>query len=146
MVDASVPASEENSDNTAGVTTAAELFKSDATSNNAEVHHKFMMNQNAFIADASSNTDKDGNDSIRDESVDIGGDFFGRQLSAKGMSSFDLKKYGADTIARYHGGMIATLANKAMSLDPSLKRPDALSTLAYQVCILQILIFVCLSL
>lgn len=137
MRDASVAASDVNTDHAVGATapSAADLFKSGATTNNAEVHHRFMMDQHALVADASSNSDTGGTGgTVRDNSMDIGDDFFSRQWAAKGLTSFDLKQYGADTTDRYHAGIKATLTNKAMSLDSSLKRSDALTAPKINLC------------
>ena len=130
MRDASVPAPDAETGDAVGAIapSAADLFKSGAVGINAEVRHDVMLNQNAFVAETTNQGDVGGTVcTTKEESIDIGGDFFGRQMSAKGMASFDMKHYAADTIDRYHGGIKATLTNKSMSLDSSLKRSDALS-------------------
>ena len=124
MRDASVAPSDKQSDQANGtlVPSASDLLKSGGVQNIAAVRHNYMSDQKA-----SSNDSDSTNCTARDDSEDIGGDFFGRQMSAKGMTSFAMKEYGADTINRYHGGIKATLTNKSMSLDSSLKQADALS-------------------
>ena len=129
MRDASVPASEQHSDhaNDTTVPSASDLLRSDVGSNNATVRHNYMKNHNALIANTTVGDSDGTSGTVRDDSIDIGGDFFGRQMSAKGMTSFDMKQFGVETINRYHGGIKATLTNKSMSLDSSLKRSDALT-------------------
>ena len=130
MRDASVPAPVNPTDEAVGANalSASELFKTGAGGNNGIVHHRFMMNQEALVADATSNAEIGGTDcAIEEQSVDIGSDFFGRQMAVKGMTHFKMKEFAVDTIGRYHGGIISTLTNKAMSLDPSLKRSEALT-------------------
>ena len=137
MRDASVAAPDVDCDNAVGANapSAADLFKPGAACNNAEVHQRFMMNQNASVADATTISNIGGTGgTVKEDSIDIGSDFFGRQMSARGMTSFDMKQYGADTIDRYHGGIKETLTNKSMSLDPSLKRSDALTAPKINLC------------
>ena len=130
MRDASVPAPVDSTNEAVGANalSASELFKTGAGGIDGHVHQRFMMNQEALVADATSNAEVGGTDcTIKEQSVDIGSDFFGRQMSVKGMTSFNAKEFAVDTIGRYHGGLISTLTNKALSLDPSLKRSEALT-------------------
>ena len=130
MRDASVPAPivEPNVADNANVLPASELFKSGAGTNNAQIHQSFMMNQNALAADIADNGEVGGTQvTTKAESVDIKNDFLGRQMAEQGMTSFGLKEYCAKSIAQYHGPLILPLTKEAMSMDPTLKRAEALS-------------------
>ena len=88
-----------------------------------------MTDQNAVVADASTNGDAGGTSgTVREDSMDIEGDFFSRQLAVKGLTSFDLMQHEADTADRYLGDVKVTLTKS------SLKRSDALTAPKINLC------------
>ena len=130
MRDASIAPQDnvEEAENTNVLSASELLFSSGAAAANAQDHNKFMMNQRALAADAVSNGGLGGTiGTTKEESVDISNDFLDKQLCEQGMSRFDLKEFGAYALARYYGSLSLTLSNKMMSMDPTLKRADALS-------------------
>ena len=121
MKDKSLPPT--NTDNKPNLLSAKELFA-------ANNHHRFMMNQDGLLKDATSNSNSNVHPQ---QSQAINQDFMAQLLKKSGAaSSFNEAEYAKQAIATYYGDIGNDIINKLMYLDPSIKVGDANTLNKYQ--------------